>query len=425
MTSGVRILLLTLIFFLPYSKAVIETCVVGALALWIASGVREMARISRLPAAARPFWRRFIPHTSIDRAVFFFLSACLCSVVLSVDPAKSLHGFITKTLEWFVVFYLMTGAFSQRRHIWGAVRVYVLTTLFTALDALAQFYWLGHDIFRNRVMVRDGATAAFSHPNSLAGYCVVAVPFFLSLCFLPLKKPRYRFALIFLWGLVSGVLVLTFSRSAWLAALLGMGVVLYHRNRKVLIGAVLAAVLLSWCFVKFSPLEVRKRTRTRPEIVQDDIQWRTHVWEASLSLVKERPLFGYGLNTYMDQIQRTPAGTDPIYAHNCFVQVLVETGLLGLAGFLWILTALSRAAFRSIRTVSSTPEARALAVIMLGAVSGLTAFVAHSFFDVHFYSLQLSVYFWLIAGILMSIIRVLHTESACGCGGHLRREENP
>jgi O-antigen ligase len=358
--------------------------------------------------------------------VFFFLAVCLCSVVFSVDPSKSLRGFITKTFEWFVVFYLVTGLFSDRKHILKAVKVYVLTTLLTAVDALVQFYWLGHDIFRNRDMVRDGATAAFPHPNSLAGYCVIAVPFFLALCFLPHKKQSYRCVLIFLWGLVSWALILTFSRAGWLAALWGGLIFLFYRNKRILAGVMIAAVLFSWCFVRFSPLEVRKRTRTRPEIVREDIRWRARVWGASLSLVKEKPLFGQGLNTYMDVVQRTRVGQEPIYAHNCFVQVLVETGLLGLGGFLWILVSLARAASQTVRRVYPAKKDKELAVIMLGALSGLTAFLVHSFFDVHFYSLQLSVYFWLIAGILMSIIRVLHA----GAGGpfdegRLKQEDNP
>ena len=417
MTAAVRLLLLTLIFFLPYSKAIIEICVVGALILRVCSKSRKFSGLQKCSPETglrfRAFWRSLIPATPADNAVLFFLAVCLCSVIFSVDPSKSLRGFITKTLEWFAVFYLITGLFSDRQHIFRAVKVYGITTLLTAMDAFVQFFWLGHDVFRARAMVRDGATAAFSHPNSLAGYCVVAVPFFLALCFLPLQKRRHRCVLVFLWSMVSGALILTFSRSGWLAAWVGVLFVLYHKNKKILAGVIVIAVLLSWCFIRFSPLEVRKRTRTRPEIVQDDMRWRLTVWEASLTLVKKRPFFGYGLNTYMDLVQRTRAGQDPIYAHNCFVQILVETGWLGLGGFLWILTSLGRAALRTLRTVYSAAADQSLAVLILGAFSGLTAFLIHSFFDVHFYSLQLSVYFWLIAGILMSMIQALHSGAGC------------
>ncbi len=412
MTAAARVLLLILVFFLPYSKAVIEICVIGALVLWTFPLTRIHSCSSRRPPTFSPAPRflgwDFIPRTPIDKAVLFFLSVCFLSVVFSVDPAKSLRGFVTKTLEWFVVFYLVTGLYSDRKHIYRVVKVYAFTTLVTAMDAFLQFFWLGHDIFRNRAMLRDGVTAAFPHPNSLAGYCVIAVPFFFALCFLPLRKPWHRFILILLWNLVAGTLILTFSRAGWLAALVGILVFLSFRNRRILTGLVLVALVCSWCFVKFSPLEVRKRTRTRPEIVLDDVRWRTHVWKESFSLVKGKPWFGYGLNTYMDVIQRTPAGQYPIYAHNCFVQVLVETGLAGLAGFLWVLGALAGAAFKTLRRFCPAPEAQALVVLLLGTLSGVTAFLVHSFFDVHFYSLQLSVYFWLIAGILMSIIRLLH-----------------
>jgi len=41
--------------------------------------------------------------------------------------------------------------------------------------------------------------------------------------------------------------------------------------------------------------------------------------------------------------------------------------------------------------------------ILLGLICGIFGFLVHSFFDAHFYSLQLSVFFWSMAGIAQAL----------------------
>ncbi len=413
----IRFLLFGLIVCLPYSKAIIETCVILSLVLWFSVRLKLLVHPKgpdRQGGASRS-WGDVIkpPPTPLNTAILFFVIICLCSAVFSINPAKSFHGFITKTLEWFAVFYLMVGVFTTKRQLATAVVLYLATSCVTCLDGIVQFYWLGHDVIRQRLLIRDGATAAFSHPNSLAGYLTIVVPCVFSLCFSPGLKVRLRLALMSLWSIMSWALILTFSRSGIFAGLAGVLFFICHKSKPVFIWICILAVLLAGSFLRFAPHEVRKRTRTRPEIVSDDVKWRWHLWQDSLALVRERPWVGHGLNTYMDLIHRKRPDAAPVYAHNCYVQIMVETGVLGLAGFLWILFALGKAVFGSLSSPTDRVADRRLSGLILGLYSGVVAFLVHSFFEVHFYSLQLSVYFWLIAGILISGISMQTHYKKC------------
>jgi putative inorganic carbon (hco3(-)) transporter len=80
------------------------------------------------------------------------------------------------------------------------------------------------------------------------------------------------------------------------------------------------------------------------------------------------------------------------YAHNCYLQILAETGLIGLMTFLWFLFELIRNGYKKIKTNND--------LISLGLFTGFLAFLIHMFFDTQMYSLKLSMLFWILAAFL-------------------------
>lgn len=118
-------------------------------------------------------------------------------------------------------------------------------------------------------------------------------------------------------------------------------------------------------------------------------------------MIMERPFFGHGINTYMRIFQEysREAKWSPTYAHNCFLQLIAETGILGLMSFLYIFVELFRNVLRQIEDQKIQGELR---LILIGLLSGMVAFLIQSFFDTTLYSLQLSIYFWYMVGILMT-----------------------
>ena len=53
--------------------------------------------------------------------------------------------------------------------------------------------------------------------------------------------------------------------------------------------------------------------------------------------------------------------------------------------------------------------------ILLSLLAGLFGFLVHSFFDVHFYALQLATLMWFIMGLIIAVQRIaLKEESSPG-----------
>jgi len=107
---------------------------------------------------------------------------------------------------------------------------------------------------------------------------------------------------------------------------------------------------------------------------------RRPILAAGLRMVGDKPTFGQGPGTFVSKLRNYyrpgDKGSRPPYenAHNYFVQVAAETGLLGLAGFLWIVASSLIAGFAR----SSEAERRRARLLTLG-IGGylITAFSGH------------------------------------------------
>jgi len=148
----VRVFLYILIFWLPYSPAVIESCVILCLILWIVKRSIILYGKKRTDESIKGkliwFFSAFKPEqTHLDIPIVCFLLACILSVTSSAFFEQSLQNFLTKTLEWFIVYFLVVEFFKDKKHIYIALAVFVFTAFSTVLDSFVQFYITYKDIF--------------------------------------------------------------------------------------------------------------------------------------------------------------------------------------------------------------------------------------------------------------------------------------
>jgi len=123
---------------------------------------------------------------------------------------------------------------------------------------------------------------------------------------------------------------------------------------------------------------------------------RLGYWKRSLSIIKDYPFFGSGLNTYALIEGRYSNGWGG-YPHNSYLQMTAETGFFGITVFLWILLVLFRDSFRALKKIDNQKHK----ILFFGLLTGLLGFLIHSFFDTNFYSVQLGSLMWIIFGVIM------------------------
>lgn len=245
----------------------------------------------------------------------------------------------------------------------------------------------------------ERVTGTFTHPNPFATYLVMMI--ILAIAVLPAMNRWWRVALAVLILASGWALLLTYTRSAWIAVLAGLLVVGFLHRGVVfpILGVILVVGVLAIPTVADRFADLSDSTTASGQPV-NSLEWRVQTWEQALSSVSN-PVTGMGLRS-SDQL--TEANKLP---HNDFVRMYVELGVVGLLVYLWLIASSWRLAAESLR-VSSDKLGRGLAMGFAGVA---TAFLVLSLASNLMSQLVLLWYFAIVAALAWSV-KVTAPESA-------------
>jgi O-antigen polymerase len=221
------------------------------------------------------------------------------------------------------------------------------------------------------------AYGTLPHPNLLGGFVLALLAAPLALFLTPSKR-RILPVVLFIAGLV--LLLLTFSRSAWVGFAVGGAVLLFHLRRlerKHLVLLALAGLLTIALVV--IPLRSLFFTRLGEAQVQtEQVSNYTRLWliERTIELIQKHPLLGTGIGSYslaLSQHVEAFYKIEPV--HNILLLALSELGIAGII----VLGGLA------VAVVVGTLKARSSAAIVLSAT--LMGLFAITLFDHYLWTL--------------------------------------
>ncbi len=261
------------------------------------------------------------------------------------------------------------------------------------------------------------AYGSFGQPNPYAGYLEMVVPLGLALVFV--WRPARR---DWLWWLAlaaallgCGAILLSLSRGAWLGMAVGItaaAAVATQRGRLVAAGIVPAAAFL-WLVdrVGLLPAAISERVSQAtlilslfdargvvPTAADFSVVERMAHWQAGWEMFLSHPLLGVGPGHYAiayPQYAILPYWTAALgHAHNIYINVAAEDGVIGLIAYLvmvgsWLVFALRRARGLAVKEPTSLRTA-----VVIGVLGCLTAVAVHNIFDdlyVHMMNVQIGM----------------------------------
>jgi O-antigen ligase len=246
--------------------------------------------------------------------------------VWSVDRGDTLAR--VSTLAQLLVLLLLVWNFCttpQRQA--QLIAAYVSGSVVVAASTVVR-YALGHQTYWKRY-----AAPGFD-PNDAGVTMAIAMPLAL---YLGLRcHAGWRLAALAL----TPAILLTGSRTAFIATGIGLGfVLLTWRQSSAWQRGTAGAVAATMALYAFwpSPPHVRQRvTSVTTEITRGTLNTRTTIWKAGFKALRQRPVAGSGAGTYPDAVEpfigTAPAGHEYV-AHNTFLSILVESGVIGAAVF--------------------------------------------------------------------------------------------
>jgi O-antigen ligase len=311
---------------------------------------------------------------------------------------KKLYTFV----QLFLVLWMMWELGSTQKRIRGLMAAYVFGCCVPAIATILLYLREGGVLRR--------FSAGGHDPNDLAMTLALAVPLALYLA-LTTRSPLVRW--LFRGYLPLGLLAtaLTGSRGGLLASMVALLIIPLTMRLSAgrLVGAVTSLCLCGALVVVYVPTKVMARLSTTGTEIEDKrFGGRFTLWKAGVHAFVHKPVMGYGVGGFVRSI--TPElGDKALVAHNSFLSVLVEEGLIGL----WLYVTMMGSVYFSIRRLPRIE--RRFALIMFGTL--LTAMMPLTWED------QKAA--WLIMGILIGLSGLYYAEPTAVTAPHAARRPAP
>lgn len=403
-----------LIFALPFSKAVIEISASFLIVAWVLKrALRYKPDGQRHPIYN--LFARFRPiPTYLNIPIYLYIAAGFFSVIFSSNFHLSLSNFGSKIMEYIMLYFIVAEFISDITRLKKVLIVAFTSLIMVAIDCLFQ-YLFGYDLLRLWPLEAGRVTGSFQMPGDLGGYLGPFLCLSLALSVVRFKERKSRYTLRILSVLLLTLLIGTFSRGAWLGFLVGVGFLGLTENRKIIYFtmAILIALAVVLPHIIDAPYDILARAKSSFKLSGLSNSDRKLMWQVAWQMIKDRPFFGQGFSTFMGNFAKygqeyrffKEQGQIP-YAHNCYLQIAAETGIVGLISFLFLIGTFLWRSLASLRKMKK----RFSHAVLSGITAGIIATLTHSTFDTNLYSLQLSVLFWFMLSINAGLQRGLDLD---------------
>ena len=361
----------------------------------------------------------------------------LLTILISLFQTNSLYDSFNELAIWgsyILLYFIVISLIKDKRWIYILLKIVILSASIAAIYCIFQFYGLDFSFWR-KIGGRGSLFSTFGNPNYLAGHLAAVIPFvFILFCLQKVKFKKIILELII--ALLYTSLLMTLCRGAWIALFVSVAVMLsvvylfkrktlsfFRPNKGWLISLFLILLVISVIYSTPNPLNplgkvsVTQRAASVTEIGSSSMQTRFLIWLSSLETIRQSPLWGEGIGTYglyypssqgavlaQKRYQKYISYTNKsINAHNDYLHIGGEVGIIGLAAFLWVIFAFYKNTLIGLLRTKN----REKIFLVIGFIGGVTVLLIHSLFSFPFHIISNGMLFWLILGLSVVAIKRL------------------
>ena len=365
--------------------------------------------------AARPVPAKLNP---LDLPMAVFLTVCFALLCLVCQyPSIQVSGF-RATCQYLLWFYIVTRLIRNDRDCMTLYLTLVSLAFVLSLHGIYQYITKApmpsNWVAQAETAVRTRVYSIFGSPNIMGDFMVLFVPMTAALAYYAEKPGQKALAWLATFCMCFACLF-TMSRAAWVAMAAAILLFILLVDRRLFL--LLAAGLVVLVMIPFV------RTRIGFLFTQDFVDANTNGgrggrWPLGLELLQTYGVWtgvGHGMfggavamqNQVLDYVQY-------FYLDNYYLKTLVETGYLGLAGYVIMLLGMIFASCRSIFCTHAqwTQKKSRNYPLVVGMFCGLLGVLIHCFFENIFEEPYMMVYFWSIAAMIVyfGFLREKQTE---------------
>ena len=340
-----------------------------------------------------------VRRTPLDEVLLAMVAAFALSTLASGHPLDAPGwGRLWIAVTYFGVFWWLEDARGAVRFVGWLVAAACVVAVYGILQHYTGADWYRELLGRRRfVRPRIEGAHGYAAVGFFRNYLTYAHVLLLPLGFALVSRARWmRLVGVPLLGLA---LVFSTARGAWIAAV-AMALVAMATGR----GAGMRLAVLGGVAALAVALSPGLREQMLPALTSSEMNaGRVGIYAANLDIVADHPVFGLGFGRYQKvarpYYERHPEADRRSHAHNNFLQIAAEAGLVGLAAFTLLFATVLRFGIEAVRR-SRDPAVHATA---LGACLGITGFLVGGLTQYSFGDSEVAAAMWATTAVLMRI----------------------
>ena len=336
--------------------------------------------------------------TRLNKAIVIYILVCLIATLKGAASGhvSFLKGvfFLLRYFEYFLLFILVANHIHSKKQIKFFLNAFFVTCALVSLYGIMQI--------PRGVRVSAPFEGEIGEPNTLGGYLLFLFCIAVGI-FLQNVSKRTKQALAGLAVLIFIPFLFTLSRASYLAIIFSYLVLIILSKRKVVLIGVMATIIIS--VIVFRPDAVFSRVKYtfsggQSRLVKigntrldSSSSARIRSWQESFEDWKKNPILGRGVSGYG-------------FIDGQYIVNLVETGVVGLFAFLWLLWSI----YKHSLSIHREMHDELYKGLTLGFLAGFVGLAVHALTANTFIIIRIMEPFWFVAALVMMLPQIEEEE---------------
>jgi len=339
---------------------------------------------------------------------FAFLMVSILSALFAINIYQGFRG-VWDIFRYFTIFLVIINTIDSEK------KVKFLIVMFILSIGIGSIWGIYESLQAPTYYLSQLRIHSLGHQNHTATYLLIMLSMLLGILMSINLKPVLKiinFSLLILIGLS---IILTDSRTAFVTLfVMFFAFIFVIKKWKIFI---LGGVLLLSSLLGLYAFPSLTKSRSCSQIVitgykgilnplEDQfVQQRLRLWKKTLNIIAKNPVLGVGVRNFdLSMVDKSEQG--PSHAHNLFLNIGAEMGILGfIAFFLWIFCYIYTWAKSKAKLVNDLDKALWLAVLgsfITIVISGLATTTLHT---------EGAIAFTSIIGLMLASLKIKKEET--------------
>ncbi len=360
--------------------------------------------------------------SEINLYIFLFFLIISISILISKHTIVSLRDYII-FISYFLIYFIILNNIGNRKEFDSFIILFFITSFLVSIYSLFHYYG-----FISYLKEFGPVISTIGQKNWTSNYLALIFPIMFSYFLLEKSKRKKIFYFVAL-SIVYATLMICQSRGIWISISLTSIFAIYiifkfnliktfKENQKWLILLIFIFIIITIIYSTDNPLNkgaitVTERVMSTFDEKDPSINTRFLIWKNDLQMIRDRPFLGGGLGSFRLNYLNYQAKylqDNPSYikywahageAHNGYLQIGAEMGLIGLGIFLSIIFIFYNLILKYLKKESRDNEK----IIVFGLLMGITCFLIHSLFSFPLHVPALGSAFFIIVGLTIVYLK--------------------